>query len=249
MESFGQQLLPSLYVVSWLGMTTPRLDCHVYVLRGSDGLLLVDCGTPWGYPRIVENMAHWGLRIEDVRTILLTHAHVDHVSGGGLFKRHGAEILCHREIASAVECQWETALGKDGDPTSWRIDGTLGDGDRIGRCDFAVEVLATPGHTRGCLSFLIAVDGQRCLFTGDLIMSNAWPGWHGDPGYCEADIVASLRRLCGVGFRHLCHGHDALLEDGGALFHKALAAYDSGAWDAPGSPLRVPVGGRHRAAP
>src|SRR5712692_9643810 len=95
LTAFGQQVLPSLYVVSWLGMSAPRIDCHVYAVAGPDGLLLVDCGTPWGYERITQNMAHWGLRVEDVRTILLTHGHVDHVSGGYLFKarRTGVEVL------------------------------------------------------------------------------------------------------------------------------------------------------------
>ena len=58
---FGAQVLPDLFVVSWLGMSKPRIDCHVYVLRGPDGLLLIDCGTTWGHDRIVRNLAHWGL--------------------------------------------------------------------------------------------------------------------------------------------------------------------------------------------
>src|SRR6266542_2184050 len=72
LTEFGQHLLPSLYLVSWLGMSAPRIDCHVYALSGPGGLLLVDCGTPWGHERIRRNMAHWDLQPEDVRTILLT---------------------------------------------------------------------------------------------------------------------------------------------------------------------------------
>ena len=44
MTEHGQQYLDDLFVVSWLGMTPDRIDSHVYVLRGPDGLLLVDTG-------------------------------------------------------------------------------------------------------------------------------------------------------------------------------------------------------------
>ncbi len=248
MSNHGRQLSPKLYAVSWLGMTPPMIDCHVYVLRGSDGLLLIDCGTPWSHGRILENMRQWGLDPNQIRTILLTHSHVDHVSGGYLFKRPGVEILGHREIATAVECQWETALGKDGEPFDLRMDGFLLGGEKIGRCGFDIEVIATPGHTKGCLSYLTEVDGARCLFTGDLLMSNRFPGWHGDPGFCEAELLESIRRLSRIEFRHLCHGHDALLDDCGRLFRDTLAAVGAGAWHAPGSPLLAPIPGRQLAS-
>jgi metallo-beta-lactamase class B len=244
---YGREVLPNLYVVSWLGMTPGRADCHVYALRGASGILLVDCGTPWGHERLARNMAHWGLCIADVRTILLTHSHVDHGSGGYLFKRRGAEVLGHREIVTAVECQWETALGKDGDGTAYRLDGYLGDGDRIVRRGFDVEVIATPGHTRGCLSYRIRVDGALCLFTGDLVMTSGLPGWHGDPGFSRPDLIASLRRLQAVEFDHLCHGHDVLLNDRGRVFREALDRCERGEWDALGSPLATPIEGRQPA--
>jgi hydroxyacylglutathione hydrolase len=230
MTEYGQQVLPHLYVVSWLGMTQGNIDSHVYVLTGRDGLLLVDCGTPWGHARIRRNMAHWGLRVEDVRTILLTHGHVDHVSGGYLFKDHAAEVLGHREIQTLVECQWEATGGIVDARSGYRVDGYLNDGDVIQRCGWEVKIIHTPGHTRGCVSFLITVDGARCLFTGDLIMSNCRPGWHGDPGFSAVDLVASLRRLLAVPFDHLCAGHDVRLNDRGDLFRRSLACYEAGGW-------------------
>jgi metallo-beta-lactamase class B len=230
MTEYGQCVLPHLHVVSWLGMTKGNIGSHVYVLSGGDGLLLVDCGTPWGHERIRRNLAHWGLRVEDVRAILLTHGHVDHVSGGYLFEDHGAEVLGHREIQTMVECQWEATGAVGRMPGGYRMHGYLEDGDVIRRCGWEVTVIATPGHTRGCLSFLIAIDGARCLFTGDLIMSNCRPGFHGDPGFSVEALVASLRRLQGVPFDHLCHGHDVRLNDRGDLFRRSLAAYEAGDW-------------------
>jgi len=218
----GGQLLPDLFYVSWLGMTPGKIDCHVFILRGKPGLLLIDCGTPWGHEQMVRNMAHWGLKPEDVRTILLTHGHVDHVTGGYLFQRRGVEILGHREIG---------ALAADGQ--TCRLDGSLADGDRLSRCGFDIEVIGTPGHTRGCLSFLIKVNGARCLFSGDVIMHDGRPGWTGDPGYNAADIVASLKRLLRVDFQHVCFGHGAIMDDRGQLFREALAQAARNDWERP----------------
>lgn len=232
---FGAQVLPDLFVVSWLGMCRPQIDCHVYVLRGSEGLLLIDCGTPWGFERIRRNMAHWGLDPAAVRTVLCTHSHVDHVSGGYHFKAFGAEFLGHFDIFTETEMQWEAQGILDEKGCPYRMDGTLADGDHLQRCGFPIEVLHTPGHTSGCLSFLIPVNGARCLFSGDLVMSDGLPGYAGDPGHDDAALVAGLKRLAGVRYDHLCHGHDVILNDRGRLFSEAVEREARGDW------LRDPV--------
>jgi glyoxylase-like metal-dependent hydrolase (beta-lactamase superfamily II) len=228
-------------------MSAPRIDCHVYAINGPDGVLMVDCGTPWGHERIRRNMAHWGLRPEDVRTILLTHGHVDHASGGYLFKPGGAEVLGHHDVLTLVECQWEATGALSETKDSNRMDGTLGDGDVIRRCGREIRVYSTPGHTRECLSYLITIDGARCLFSGDLIMSNCRPGWYGDPGFNAAEIAASMRKLLQMPFDHLFAGHDVRLDDRGELFRRSLEAYEAGDWDRPGEALKVPVHGRWKA--
>jgi glyoxylase-like metal-dependent hydrolase (beta-lactamase superfamily II) len=235
--AFGNHLLPDLYVVSWLGMCSPRIDCHVFVLRGRDGLLLIDCGTPWGHELLLKNMAHFGLEIADVRTILLTHAHVDHVAGGHLFKSRGVRILSHREIVTTVEMQWEAQGILQPNGQSYRIDGHLHDGDLLSLHGYEIRVIASPGHTRECLSFEIEVNGQMCLFSGDLVMGNAQPGWIGDPGHSRPSILTSLRKWSGNGarkFEHLCYGHGVIMHDRGALFEQALKNEAAGVWDRTG---------------
>ena len=230
MGEFGARLSPNLFVVSWLGMSHPRIDCHVYVLRGPDGLLLIDCGTPWGYERIVRNMAHFGLDVADVRTILATHGHVDHITGGYFFKQRGAEILAHVESVTVTETQWEACGVMDERGQAYRVNSVLDEGDRISRCGFDVRVFHTSGHSRGCLSFLIEVDGATCLFSGDLIMADAMPGWPGDPGYDPLAIAYNLQRLAGR-YEHFCGGHAAILNDRGRLFEQALKRSQAGDWE------------------
>jgi glyoxylase-like metal-dependent hydrolase (beta-lactamase superfamily II) len=151
-----------------------------------------------------------------------------------LFKDLGAEVLGHHDIQTLVECQWEADRAVSEPRDFYRMDGYLSDGDVIRRGGREIQVFHTPGHTQGCLSYLITIDGARCLFSGDLIMSNRRPGWQGDPGFSAADIAASMRRLLGVSFEHLFHGHDVLLNDRGELFRQSLASYEADDWGLPG---------------
>ena len=81
-----------------------------------------------------------------------THLHADHITGSGeLRKRTGA--------ITGVSALAEVAC----------IDQPLSHGDvlRFGR--YGLEVRATPGHTNGCLTFVVESEGQTLAFTGDAI--------------------------------------------------------------------------------
>ena len=245
---FGAQVLADLFVVSWLGMTPNQIDCHVYVLRGPTGLLLIDCGTAWSHHRIIDNMKHWGLRIEDVRSILATHGHIEHVGGGHLFKRRGVEVLSHRELMTMIECQWEATGYVESEGVSHRVDGYMEDGDRLSRCGFDILVKASPGHSSQCLSFLIAVNQAPCLFSGDLVMGDGYPGFAGDPGFNLEKTVASMKSLLPQPFVHLCFGHGVMMNDRGELFRKAIDLERQGEWTRPGGRCVPATSPREKAA-
>lgn len=82
---------------------------------------------------------------------LETHVHADHVTGAWLMKEATGSLVA---IAGAAG-----ATGAD------RL---LSDGDRLEVGDLAIEVLATPGHTAGCLSFV--VHEAKLVVTGDALL-------------------------------------------------------------------------------
>lgn len=237
----GQQVQPNIFLVSWLGMTPDTIDCHVYVVRGPAGLLLIDCGTPWGRPRLLQHLAHWGLPLDQVRTVLLTHGHVDHGAGAAFFQRRGARLLGHRAIVIQTAADFRRPEFDTPDDARGTLDGELADGDTVAACGLDVQVLHTPGHTASCLSFLLTLDGARCLFTGDLIMANWRPGYMGDVTFHGPTLPISMRRLLTLPFDHLFGGHSIHLDDRGATFRRALADYAAGHWEPFPAPVTKPA--------
>ena len=81
--------------------------------------------------------------------VLETHVHADHVTSAGMIRQQtGARIV----YSAAAEVK--------------SIDVAVQDGERLEFGQFSIGVLATPGHTSGCVSYL--VDGM--VFTGDALL-------------------------------------------------------------------------------
>ena len=82
---------------------------------------------------------------------LETHCHADHVTGAWLFKHTtGCQILASEH--SGIE----------------KLDRNLAQGDKVEFGAHALTVIETPGHTDGCISFLI--DDESMVFTGDSLL-------------------------------------------------------------------------------
>ena len=82
---------------------------------------------------------------------LETHVHADHVTGAWLLKRRFGSMI---------------AAAKDGG--SEGADRYLADGDRVAFGKRALEVRATPGHTSGCVTYVL--DDLSMAFTGDALL-------------------------------------------------------------------------------
>lgn len=80
-----------------------------------------------------------------------THVHADHVTGAWLLKQRCGSAILVAAAAGAAHADRE-----------------LGDGDRVGFGARHLEVRATPGHTNGCLSYVL--DDHAMAFTGDALL-------------------------------------------------------------------------------
>ena len=132
---------------------------HVHLVVTDDGVVLVDTGLPGRSGRIEQALHGLRRRIGDVRTILLTHRHPDHVGGlAELRRRSGARVVAHAAdipaITSAVTVPMKGVLkiagALMGAPEPAPVDVELAaDGPTPVPGFTAVH---TPGHTAGHVS-------------------------------------------------------------------------------------------------
>lgn len=66
-----------------------------YLIRHSDGAVLVESGPASTLTGLEAGLAQWGLSTRDVTHVLLTHIHLDHAGAAGYLARQGAEIIVH----------------------------------------------------------------------------------------------------------------------------------------------------------
>ena len=126
--------------------------------------------------------------------VLLTHCHFDHVDGTKALQDCGAKVLCSAVekpfIGTAVDLY--DAFGAPRTP--FAVDDTFLDGETKELCGMQITALITPGHTAGSCCYLVQVDGQKYLFTGDTLFAGSI-GRTDFPTGSGADMQASLARL------------------------------------------------------
>lgn len=237
------QIIEGIHLVAsgWLGcsLTDPH-DCHVYLLSGPAGALLIDAGCGLGSDAIVDNIANAGIEPALVTHILLTHAHADHAAGAAaLASRLGAVVWASTETGAILHQADESAAGLVAAraaglyPASVRLAPTpvareLG-AETIELAGFCIEVIPTPGHAVGHLCFSVQTAGQRALFAGDLVFSRGRVAVLDTPDTDVDELRRSLDLVLATTPDLLLAGHGSIVLDH-AVDHiaTAVAAFERG---------------------
>ena len=144
-----------------------------YIWKTEEGLVVID--GIWPDERVYEEMLaairEAGWEEEPITKFVMTHGHIDHVGcGRWLVEHHGAETFLSKED----DILRRETPGEEGRSDGWKdfaIDRYIRDGDSIVCGNKSIKVIATPGHTAGCMSFIFPVydNGEKhmaCLFGG-----------------------------------------------------------------------------------
>lgn len=109
----------------------------------------------------------------NLRYILETHVHADHVTGGGKLRQQtGAQFV----VGAAAELDCADVL--------------IADGESVAFGNEVIRALSTPGHTDGCTSYV----WRNCLFTGDTLLIDACGRTDFQQG-CSNKMYDSLQKL------------------------------------------------------
>lgn len=175
----------------------------VYLIHTKAGLILLDTGPAGAVPVLERNIAALGYRLRDVKIILATHAHWDHVAGLAAIKRDtGARLLASAGDRGALESGRPPSEYLDGETSTFapvKVDATLTDGKPVRLGEVAMTPVFTPGHTPGCTSWTMQVreNGRplAVIFPCSLtVAGNKLIGNKGYPGIVR-DFRASFARL------------------------------------------------------
>lgn len=189
------------------------LPCNAYLIRRAGEWILWDTGMPDELASEPEGriIAHGlrgilprtfrsqlqeiGVSPEDIRTVILSHGHFDHVGNAALF-RHATWIL--------ERAEFDAMVGPDAARHGYRpalYEGLgkahvlLLDGDRDLFGDGSVHVIATPGHTPGHASLLVRLPGGRAIILSGDVAHSAFNLEHRCVPTMNADSDASRRSM------------------------------------------------------
>jgi len=210
-----------------------------WIIRSGRGAALVDAGFDGFAPRVAWGLRHMGLAPSDLKLIIITHAHVDHIGAlSDIVRGTGAAVAVHELEAEYVRTG--QPLMPRGLTPRGRITVALGNRHPEALRVRAVEpkvivrneldlapwglagrVVETPGHSPGSVSVVLE-DGRA--YVGDLVVNSFRPmlplrtSCFGDS---PEEMPVSWRKVLDLGARVICPGHGRSFP--AALLAKLLA--------------------------
>ena len=139
------------------------------LVTSDSGHVLIDGATKEAAPQVEASIRALGFRIEDVRFILATHAHLDHAGGFAQLQHDSGAVMVSRGADAAAI---ERGRGDRSDPQFLSIEGfppvphvrRIVDGEVLRLGPISLTAHATPGHTPGSTSWTWdSCQGARCL--------------------------------------------------------------------------------------
>ena len=138
------------------------------LVTGDEGHVLIDSGTERGADLIADNIRQLGFKLRDIKYLLMSHEHFDHVGGIAKLQRLSGATLVASAPAAKV---FETGAASADDPQAGinkpfppaTVGRVIGDNGEVRLGNLMLTAMATPGHTPCALSCRwVSCDGGVC---------------------------------------------------------------------------------------
>ena len=208
------------------------LGCNVYLVYDQNEWMLIDIGYEDCVDEIVELIRQLDFPLSQCKTIIATHADVDHIQGLAKAKQLirtsvSAHPLAARPLESGDKLKTFAEIQAQDihlDMPPVKIDQLLNDGDQVTVGGLSLDVWLTPGHT----------DGQIALRLGDMLFSGDNIYRDGCVGAIDAhhgsnipDFIRSLKRIRASDVKWLLPAHGPIFRKDDALIDRTIARLES----------------------
>ena len=176
-----------------------------FLITTPEGNILIDTGFVMTVSRIRDSVTQLGFRLEDIKIILNSHAHLDHAGGDASMKQlTGAKIMMSAADAALL------ASGGTNDFTPYsnamksyppaQADRILRDNDRVTLGGTTLTCHLTPGHTKGCTTWTLdATEAGKVYHVVFFGSTSILPGIPlvNKPNYPDiaSDLTATFQKL------------------------------------------------------
>lgn len=130
-----------------------------YLITTPRGAILLDGTMPQNVAMVEGNIRALGVKLSDVKILILSHAHFDHAGGlAGIRRDTGAKLAVMAEDVHALETgRHDGEQNYVGTFPPVTVDRVLHDGDTVALGGTMLTALRTPGHTRGCTTWTMTL--------------------------------------------------------------------------------------------
>jgi metallo-beta-lactamase class B len=130
-----------------------------YLITTPEGHILHDTGTREMHDVIVANVEKLGFKVSDIKIMISSHAHFDHVQGHAAMKQvTGALVVALGGDAAALEAGVDNSAGGFPGLEAVHVDRVIEDGDTVTLGGVTLRALWTPGHTQGATMWMTTVE-------------------------------------------------------------------------------------------
>jgi metallo-beta-lactamase class B len=133
-----------------------------YLIATPEGHILINSDLEANVPMIRDSIEKLGFKFNDVKILLISHAHWDHDAGSAKIKTvTGARYMVMDADVPVVESGGQADFHYAGDPSTLyppaKVDRVLHDGDQVKLGGTVLVAHLTPGHTKGCTTWTLKV--------------------------------------------------------------------------------------------
>jgi len=166
----------NLYYVGSKGLAS-------YLVTTPQGHILINSDLEANVPLLRTSVESLGFKFNDIKILLISHAHWDHDAGSALIKEQtGAQYMVMDGDVAVVESGGKSDFQYGNDPETMykpaKVDRVLRDGDEVKLGDTVLIAHLTAGHTKGCTTWTMKVKEGTKTYNAVIVGSpNINPGY------------------------------------------------------------------------